>query len=223
MKRVLVYLLILLSTPTLADTVDCSGAEKNYQEHINGLKRQCTQTKDCRADSLDWDPCAKQVIHSDASSAPLLAAALEDISKICPRPARPCPAPIAKPICFDGLCEDLHNLGSNQDKTITIQFKEKSVPLVNAKVNLNVDTGIRCVTTPCDSSRLVETFVTDNDGKIYLSVGKIIQLMNGGDSSAIHRPAGPDGYSWHINNIGYHGIDLPNLLVDTQKIRTIDF
>ena len=56
-----------------------------------------------------------------------------------------------------------------------------------------------------------------------MAMPRLIMIMNGGNANEIHQSVGPDGYSWNIDDIGYHGINLPGLLVDTQKIHDIDF
>jgi hypothetical protein len=224
MKKTLVYLAVLFSTQAFADQIDCVAAVRNYQSHLDTLKRECTQASECRADHLKWDSCARPVIHSDPSLSPLIAAALADLARICPRPARSCPEHSVKPICIDRICEDSANLGGKNGIKIAIQFMKKSSPLVGAKVNLDADTGIRCVTTPCDSRRVVESFVTDQEGKIYISVGKIMSLMNGSTNpNVIHHDVGPDGYALTIENIGYRAINLSGLLVDTKKVMVVEF
>lgn len=224
MKTFMMSLLVLFSTEVYADQVDCRAAERNYQAQIDTLKRDCARTSECRADNLSWDPCAKPVVHSDSTLSPLMTAALNDLSRICPRPARPCPALTAKPICIDKICENSADLGTKNDLKIVIQFMQNSKPLANQKVNLIADTGIRCVTAPCDSSREVESFVTDQDGKIYITVGKIMSLINGSSNpNVIHQHVGPDGYALTIENVGYHGVDFSALLVDTHKINIFSF
>jgi len=222
--KTLFFCSIMLSTLSFADRVDCKATEKIYQDQLNGLKRLCTKKTDCRSDNLNWDPCGKPVLNSDAESAARLTALLADLSKLCSRPARPCPALIAKPVCLDGMCEDSLDLGSKNDKIITLQFMQQSKPLAGATVTLDADTGIRCVTTPCPSRMNLKTFTTDDNGKIHMTVGEILGLLNvKSNPDVIHRDVGPDGYSVSINNVGYSGIDLTGLLVDTQKVVVIHF
>jgi hypothetical protein len=222
---IVLYFLLLSAVNAYAVEIDCKATEAMYQDKLNALSRQCSKKSDCASANLSWDPCGKPVLYSQPGSVAALSALLNELTKLCPRAVRPCPLMRVQPICLDGMCEDALNPGSSMtNKTITIQFMHQSRPLAGMQVALDADTGIRCATAPCPSSRNIKSFTTNAEGKITMTVTEILGILNMTASTAgSHSYVGPDGYSLSINNVGYTGIDLAQLLVNTQKVVVIAF
>ncbi len=224
LKPLFFSILLIVTSSACADQVDCNAAKKIYQDQLNKLGRQCSKTTECKSANLDWESCAKPVVYSDTEMGEHLRQLLTELSGLCQRSLVTCEAVAVKPLCLDGMCEDALRLGAKNDLVITIQFMQKGTPLAGKTVTLDADTGVRCITTPCPSRKNLKSFTTDAEGKIHLTVGEVLALLNITSTAEVkNRYVGPDGYSVSIDKIDYAGIDLNGLIVDTQKIHVIQF
>jgi hypothetical protein len=224
LKPIFFGILLIVAASACADQVDCKAAKRIYEEQLNKLSRQCSKATDCKSANLNWESCAKPIIYSDSEMGEHLRQLLTDLSGLCQRSLMTCEAVAVKPLCLDGMCEDGLNPGAKKDLVITIQFMQKSKPLAGMTVTLDADTGVRCITTPCPARMNLKSFTTDAEGKIHLTVGEVLALLNISSNPGVNnRYVGPDGYSVSIDKIGYAGIDLSGLLVNTQKVHVIQF
>jgi hypothetical protein len=123
-----------------------------------------------------------------------------------------------KAICLDRKCQNYADLQPLYNKNISFRFTNKGAVLKNQTISLSVDTGVRCITTPCPSRIEVHSLLTNDLGEATITIGKFQLVLNKKNETI-----GPDGLAFILENIGYEPVDFNSLLIDTNKINEIQF
>jgi hypothetical protein len=228
MNTFLFFTVLLLSMQTklyaqnitiLVGEIDCKISEENYIKVINDLSTNCSAHDECHVDRIAWNPNLL-IGHRETEEQILkLTRIRADLHERCHYVAPKTGACLPrKAICLNRKCQNYADLQPLHNKDITFRFTNKGAVLKNQTISLSVDTGVRCITTPCPSRIEVHSLLTNDVGEATITLGKFQLVLNKKNESI-----GPDGLAFILENIGYEPVDFNTLLIDTNKINEIPF
>ncbi len=216
------FSIFLLANISVAEQgrIDCQAVERNYQQLVSTIKNTCSSGVVCQTASINWDLCAADVAHTDSEIISQLIKHRAELQEICHYPSQSCSLDQAlrttKSLCYNQKCRTFAELQSIDGLQLKLLLKSQTVVLKNQEVKLMIDTGIRCVTAPCPSSRELIGLKTNDLGEILLTKQEILEILTALQSS-------PDGTTLSVADLGFVPFQIEPLLINSNQVAEINF
>jgi hypothetical protein len=197
------------------NTQQCSFVRQTYNQKIEDLNKNCAQYQECKLSYISWDPCRAPVaFNKDQES---LEEAILDFRvqahQVCLYIVKPCPAIPSYAFCMKNRCQTFEEIKEQEDIDLTFHFKNQNGDDSEDQITIEYDTGIRCVTTPCDSVRELKKIAIDEKGRSSI---KLSLFMNFFSESPMQREI------WFKTIQGVrHQILLHKILMNTDSVHEI--
>lgn len=144
-----IHLILFLAASSFAADEPCARWEKEFSKGYSSVRTRCREHSDCVVGRYDWDPCVARAVSKEQDFQDY-AGARSALHAACGYARRSCAAVIEPVYCLGGRCA---LRGDVERRFPSYRF---IVPkLKEGEVTLMMDTGIRCATAPCPSSKEV--------------------------------------------------------------------
>ncbi len=196
--------------------IDCESVKVNYEKITTEINQSCELGTKCAIAGVNWDPCSSAIAHNDQEHVTQLTTHRKELHQICNFKEESCVDIPTEAFCYNRMCRTRTELESIEPLDIKLKLVSAGTPLASKVIQVMIDTGIRCISAPCPSSKEILSLLTDDQGILVFNQESIFHVLD-------ELRFSPDGTTLRIDGYGFANLNLKSLLVDATKVVEINF